>query len=174
MENLRTGERIAGAAGLALLLIMIIFDWFDVEGAEDLGGLNAFESFSFIDILVLLAALAGMALVVVSLTQSQVNMPVALSAITTGLGGLATLLILFRIIVTPDIEVLGFGDVETNVAFGAFLGLIAAAGVAYGGWVAMQEEGTSFSVQADRLSDRDDAPPPPPPSAPPSSSGPAA
>ena len=36
--------------------------------------------------------------------------------------------------------------------FGIFLGLIAAAGVAYGGYRAMQEEGASFSDTADRLS----------------------
>ncbi len=32
-----------------------------------------------------------------------------------------------------------------------FLGLIASAGIAYGGWRAMEEEGTSFGDQADRL-----------------------
>ena len=36
---------------------------------------------------------------------------------------------------------------------GVFLGLIASAGIAYGGWRAMEEEGTSFGDQADRIQD---------------------
>jgi len=63
-------------------------------------------------------------------------------------------------------------------SIGVFLGLIAAAGITYGGWMAMQEEGASFSGEADRVGGTgDDAPPPPPPAppaAPPSGQGPAA
>lgn len=171
MEKLRTGEKIAGASGVALLLIMFIFDWFSFgDGAVSEGG-NAWQVFGFIDIVLFVAALAAIALVVVSLTESRVDMPVALSAITAGLGVLAVLLILFRIISPPDF---GLGDIadafgqdfDVGRSIGVFLGLIAAAGVAYGGWQAMQDEGTSFSDQADRVQrqrDGDDAPPPPPP-----------
>jgi hypothetical protein len=98
-------------------------------------------------------------------------MPIATSALAAGLGGLAVLLILFRIISPPDG---GAGDlVDIGRGIGVFLGLIAAAGITYGGWLAMQEEGTSFSGPADRLGGGD-APPPPPPPPPPSSTGPAA
>ena len=53
--------------------------------------------------------------------------------------------------------------------FGVFLGLIAAAAIAYGGWRSMQEEGTTFGGEADRLGDQvgdgsDESPPPSPPS----------
>lgn len=173
MENLRTGEKIAGASGVALLLIMFIFDWFKVEaGVEGFGisaGGNAWEWFGFIDIVLFVAAICAIALAVVAATQSDVNMPVALSAITAALGGLATLLVLYRIISPPDG---GAGDlVDVSRSIGVFLGLIAAAGIAYGGWLAMQEEGTSFSDQRDRLQGGGGGDQPPPP---PSSSGPAA
>jgi hypothetical protein len=173
MDNLRTGEKIAGASGVALILIMFIFDWFtaDVGFGIEFGG-NAWEVFDFIDIILLLAAIAGIALAVIAATQSQVDMPVAASALAAGLGGLATLLVIFRIISPPDG---GAGDlVDVSRSIGVFLGLIAAAGVTYGGWLAMQEEGTSFSGQADNLGGGGDAPPPPPPPPPPSSTGPAA
>ena len=174
VNNLRTGEKIAGASGIALLLIMFIFGWFSYgEGAFSASG-NAWETMELIRFIILLAALAGIALAVVSATQTQVNMPVALSALAAGLGILAVLLIIFRIISPPDF---GIGDAASAVGadfdvgrdIGVFLGLIAAAGVAYGGWTAMQEEGTSFGAQADRLQgDRGPgAPPPPPPPAPP-------
>jgi len=163
MENLRTGEKIAGASGVALLLIMFIFDWFTVDaGGFSVGG-NAWDTMELIRFILLLAALAGIALAVVSATQSDVNMPVALSAITAGLGALGVLLVLFRLVSPPD---LGGGDlIDVGRGIGVFLGLIAVAGVAYGGFTAMQEEGTSFSDQADRLQGGGDPPPPPPPPA---------
>ena len=100
----------------------------------------------------------------------SVNLPVAGSALVAGLGILCVLLILYRIIDPP-----GEGDIpdgfDISIAreIGVFLGLIAAVGIAYGGYLGMQEEGTSFGDQADRLQNRDagtttgGAPPPPPP-----------
>jgi hypothetical protein len=178
VSTLRTGEKIAGASGIALLLIMFIFGWFSYgEGAFSASG-NAWETMELIRFIILLAAAAGIGLAVVSATQSQVNLPVALSAVAAGLGILATILILFRLISPPDFgigDLPGGEDFDVGRDIGVFLGLIAAAGVAYGGWTAMQEEGTSFGDQADRFQGSGDppaAPPPPPPPAPPA--GPAA
>ncbi len=170
VNNLRTGEKIAGASGIALLLIMFIFDWFTVDiglGAS-VGG-NAWDTMELIRFILFLAALAGIGLAAMSATQSQVNMPIALSALAAGLGGLSVLLVLFRIISPPDG---GAGDlIDVGRGIGVFLGLIASAGVAYGGWTAMQEEGTSFSDQADRFQGGGGSPPPssggtPPPAGP--------
>ena len=165
LNRLRTGEKIAGASGVALLLIMFIFDWFTVDaGPVSVGG-NAWDTMELIRFVILLAALAGIALAVISATQTQVNLPVAMSAITAGLAGLATILILFRIISPPDG---GAGDlIDIGRGIGVFLGLIAAAALTYGGWTAMQEEGTSFSDQRDRLGGDDPPPPSQPPSQPP-------
>jgi hypothetical protein len=164
VSRLRRGEQIAGVSGIALLLIMFIFDWFTVEAAGGLGpsfGGNAWDTMEIIRFILLITALAAIALAVVSATQSKVDMPVALSAITAGLGILSVVLIIFRIISPPDG---GVGDlIDVGRAIGVFLGLIAAAGVAYGGYLAMQEEGTSFSDQGDRLGNRENPPPAPPP-----------
>ena len=62
------------------------------------------------------------------------------------------LLILFRIVDPPSFGSFGGVSVDGTVEFGIFLGLIAAAGIAYGGYMAMKEEGTSFGDTADRLS----------------------
>lgn len=167
MENLRTGEKIAGASGIALLLIMFILNWFTLDAGTADVGLNAFQSFGFIDLVLLLAAAAGIALAAVSANEMKVNLPVSLSAIAAGLGALGAVLVLFRILSPPDG---GLGDlVDVGRGIGVFLGLIAVGGVAYGGFVAMQEEGTSFSDQRDRLQGGDDQPPPspPPPAGPP-------
>ena len=91
--------------------------------------------------------------------------PVSNDAAVTVLGAISVL-ILFRIIDPPSFGSFGGVSVDGTVEFGIFLGLIAAAGIAYGGYMAMKEEGTSFGDTADRLSA---APaPPPPPSSPPS------
>jgi len=173
VNRLSTGEKIAGVSGILLLLFMFIFSWFTVEGTGDFGGLNAWESFAFIDFVLFLTCIAGIALAISAASQSDVDLPVALSAITAGLGILSVILILFRIIVTPGFDIPFGGDVDTDRSIGVFLGLIAAAGIAYGGWRAMQEEGSSFSGPADR---RTAPPPPPPPAAPPpgGTGGPAA
>jgi hypothetical protein len=172
MDNLRTGEKIAGAAGVALLIIMFLSWWgtpdtIEVEGLGEVstggfgGDANAWEAADFLDLIWALTALVAIGLAATAATASQVNLPVALSAVTAGLGILSVVTILFRLLDTPY---------DLDRKYGVFLGLIAAAGIAYGGWRAMEEEGTSFGEQADRLGG-DSAPPPPPP---PASQGPAA
>lgn len=167
-SRLNTGEKIAGISGVLLLIIMFLFDWFTIDvggGVFDVStGGNAWESFGFIDLVLFLAAAAGIALAVVAAAASKPDMPVALSAITAGLGILGVVLVIFRIISPPDF---GVGDlVDVGRGIGVFLGLVAVAGVAYGGWAAMQAEGTSFGAQTDRVGGGNEPPPPPPPSSP--------
>jgi hypothetical protein len=173
LDRLRTGERIAGISGL-ILLILLWLTWFnldvpDTPGVEIDTGLSAWQAFSLIDIIVFITAVSAIALGLMAATQTSVNLPVTLSAIVAGLGILSVLLILFRIISPPDFEAFGVTVADTNRSYGVFLGLLAALGVTYGAWLTMQEEGASFSQQADRARDRvsgdrgPGAPPPPPP-----------
>lgn len=173
-SRLGRGEMIAAASAIALLLIMFIFSWFGVEGF----GANAWESFSFIDIILFITILVAVGLAVMKANSQSPNLPVAGSALVAGLGILSVLLILFRIISPPDFgigdvaEAFGGGEADIGREIGVFLGLLAAAGIAYGGWESMREEGTSFQAQKDRLQSHDtspgsstgrDVPPPPPP-----------
>jgi hypothetical protein len=182
LNRLGTGEKIAGASAIALLLIMFIFKWFGLEVSETVGGTvvsgdaseNAWGSFSIIDLILFVGVVAALGLVYVRASGESVDLPLA--AIVAALGILSAVLILFRIISPPD---LGFDDlpdaVDNTRKIGAYLGLIAAAGVAYGGYRAMQESGGSFSGAADQIGDRfggetergpsepPSAPPPPPP-----------
>lgn len=158
------GEKIAGIAAVVLFFDMFIFDWFGFGGSVETivgevevgGGANAWQAFGFIDIILLLTIGAAIAVAVMAANASDVNLPVAGSALVAGLGILSVILIIYRIIDTP------FG---ADREIGVFIGLLAAAGIAYGGWTAMQEEGTSFGDQADRFQGggSQDPPPPPPP-----------
>jgi len=182
VNRLTRGQQIAGISGIALFIIMFL-DWFkiDTKGVSASGidtGLSAWQSFSFIDIVLFITILAALALALIAASQTTVNLPVALSSIVTGLGALSLLLIIFRIIFQPSIGVLGV-DIDTNPSYGVFLGLIAAAALTYGGYLAMQEEGTSFGTEADRLRGPGDGPgrgpgagPPSPPPPPPGSTPP--
>jgi hypothetical protein len=182
LTRLSRGEQMSGIAGIALFLIMIIFKWYGVKvtagGFSGQGGTrNAFESYSFIDIILFITAVVAVALPLMSASQADIGLPVALSAVVAGLGILCVILIIIRIISPPDLEAGGIhvSDVpgaDVTRKIGVWLGLIAAAGVAYGGWQAMQEEGTSFGGQADRLGGGPGegpgaSPPPPPPPPPP-------
>jgi hypothetical protein len=149
-SRVRAGELLAGISGVALFVFMF-FAWFGVEGIPGgvrFGSVSAWEAFDFIDLVLILAVIAAVGLVVLSAAQSSVNLPVAASAITAGLGILATLLVLYRILDPPQIA----EGVETTRKVGLYLGVAGCAGIAIGGWMAMQEEGTTFGGEADRLS----------------------
>jgi len=182
---------IAAVSAVVLLLVMFIFNWFGINLPEDdlgLGavagetGANAWQAFGFIDIILFITAIVAIGLAIMAANAQSANLPVAGSALVAGLGILSVLLILFRIISPPGSGDIPEGfDISIGREIGVFLGLIAAAGIAYGGYKGMQEEGTSFSAQGDRLQNRGSGgtpprggtnqPPPPPP--PPSNQPPA-
>jgi hypothetical protein len=212
-QDVGRGPIIAAISAIALLIFMF-FAWYGVDSIsasgfgfeqeisgdqlEQLGGggdtsASAWQAFGFIDILLLITIIGVVALAAASAMGAGIDLPVSPSALIAGLGGIAFLLILFRLIFTPDavggadlpegVEV----DVDVSRKIGVFLGLIAAAGMAIGGWLAMQDEGTSFGDQRDRMAggpgtgaggqppaapppggapgERPGAPPPPPPPA---------
>jgi len=170
---------IAAIAALLLLIVMFIFTWFSVDlGDNGLfnvdTGWNAWQAFSWIDLVLFVTIIVAVGGALVTAAATSVNIPVAVSAITTGLGILSFLLVLFRVISPPDFgaDDFGFGDVvDTSRGIGVWLGLILTAAIAYGGWRAMEEEGTSFGDQADRFRGTGGTPPPPPPPPPPTDTG---
>jgi hypothetical protein len=171
-NRLNQGEMIAAVSALLLLIVMFIFTWFSVDlGSNDLlsasgvdTGANAWQAFGFIDIVLFVTIIVAIGGALITANAQSVNTPVAISAITTALGILSVLLILYRIIDPPGSGDIPDGfDIGISRGIGVWLGLILAGGITYGGWRAMQEEGTSFQGQADRVQNRDDTPPPPPP-----------
>jgi len=128
----RSPLTILGASGVALLLFMLL-PWYGVDlgdlgGAAALAGVdttaNSWQAFSYTDILLFLAGVTAIATFVLSSQHHEQAGNVAKAA--AGLGVLCALLVLYRIINQP-----GPNDFIT-VKVGAFLGLIACAGIAYG------------------------------------------
>ena len=169
-DKLNTGEKIA-AISAVLLFIFMFFTWFGVEvsgagafsGSVPGAGGDAWDALEFIPVILVIAIVAAIGVAVLRLTDSAYEPPISMNAVVTVLGGLSVLLILFRIVDPPSFGSFGGVSVDGTVEFGIFLGLIAAAGIAYGGYLAMKEEGASFGDTADRLSGGGPAATPPPP-----------
>jgi hypothetical protein len=91
---------------------------------------NAWEAFAVVKFVLLLTALAGVALGAMQLAQWWPISPLSASAFITGLGIVSTALVLYRV-VNPV--------ADSAREAGVFLGLLAAAGVALGGWLALRD-----------------------------------
>lgn len=191
--RLGRGEMIAGVCA-AILFIVMFLGWFgapdEIDGvptgidlAEAAGidtTASAWQAYDFTDFVLLVTIVVAVGGAIATMMARDVAIPVAVSALTAGLGILSFVLVGWSIINTPS-----EGSIDSTREIWVFVGLLLTAGIAYGGWESMREEGTSFGEQADPVQDRvgrDDPgePPPPPPastSPPPSSpppQGPAA
>jgi uncharacterized membrane protein YhaH (DUF805 family) len=182
VDKLSTGEKIS-AVSAALLFIFMFFDWFTVEASGGSGlfsasaGGSAWDALEYIPIFLVITIVAAIGVAVIRLTDTPFETAISVNSVVAVLGGVSFLLILYRIVDTPGGGTIPGVSVDVSPTVGIFLGLIAAAGIAYGGYRAMQEEGSSFADVGDRLSgggaprqpSRAATPPPPPPvpSAPP-------
>ncbi len=160
MSRLSQGELIAGISGLVLFVVLFL-PWYGVDvniaGFSASENASAWEAFDLTDIVLFLVALVAVGAAAARLADSAPEgVPVA--AIVTGAGALALLLVLYRIIELPgpDVEGAAAAGIDFGRRFGIFLGLIASAGVAYGGYRQLSE--TPEPAQP--------APPAPPPPAP--------
>jgi hypothetical protein len=183
VDKLNTGEKIAGVSAI-LLFVFMFFTWFGVEVSGSGGfsgevpgaGGSAWDALDFIPIILVVTIVVALINVFLRLSDSDYEPPVSMNVAVTVLGGLSVLLVLFRIIDPPSFGSFGGVSVDGTLEFGIFLGLISAAGIAYGGYRGMQEEGSTFSGTADKLSGGGGSPPPPsagapPPPPPPPSAG---
>jgi hypothetical protein len=176
-DRLSTGEKISAVSAI-LLFVFMFFDWFGVEvsgvpgfsGDVSGSGGSAWDALDVIPLFLMLAIVVAIGVAVIRLTDADIEPPVSLNTIVTAIGGLAVLLILYRIVFPPDFGSFGGVSVDATLKLGIFLGLIAAAGIAYGGYSAMREEGATFGDAADQLGGGGGQPPaggPPPPPPPP-------
>jgi C4-dicarboxylate transporter len=137
-NRLSQGQLVAAISAVALFIISFL-PWFGISGGvvvQGVGAVGGSENFSLweaenpLDIYLLIVILVALVPALLALAGGGGDAPLAPFA-TALLGGVGTLLILYQVFDTP-------GDLDRKV--GLFLGLIACAGIAVGGYLSMQED----------------------------------
>lgn len=143
LRRLRAGEWIVALSGVALL-VSLFLPWYD--------GRTAWEALAVDDVILALIAAAAVSLLIVTATQRVPAVPVALVAMSTLAGTVASVLVLVRVIWLPDLA--------EGREWGLWLGLAGAIGIVAGAWIGVRDERLS---KPGRHTDATGRPAPPPP-----------
>jgi hypothetical protein len=160
-SRLRRSDQIIGGSAIAFFIFLFFFHWYGGSSNTPLGstslGASGWKTFSNSRWIWLITIIVALVAVAVASGALSLKSPVQFSVLVAGLGALSTLLILYRIIHHPHGGVSGsIGGVHYSASYGIkigiWLGLIASAALTYGGYLAMQSEGTSLSDVRDQAS----------------------
>jgi hypothetical protein len=147
LSRLRRAEQVIGGGAIALFIFLFFFKWYGVStNVTSIAGLNlnvsrtgwdTFTNSRWIWLLTILVALGAVALVALG---RSLELPFSPAVAVTALGAVSTLLILYRIIHHPTASAsVGSFHASVGIKLGIWLGLIAAAAITYGGYLAMQD-----------------------------------
>jgi hypothetical protein len=157
------GEELAGVAGLALILIMFLFAWYGLDAGGVSVGYDAFDAYrDWVGIILVFTSFAGMSLALFGGEGTRTRLPVPLSTATAVLGAVSAIIILIYIISPPGVPAFGAQSINVDLGrkIGCWLGLISAALVAAGGYLAMQEGAAPSRSRGRAPGGPGEAPPP--------------
>jgi hypothetical protein len=146
LARLRRGELIAGGAAIVLLALMFLTPWYGLTStfartAETLGvptSANAWHSLAYVRWLMLLTIVAALLLVYFQAACKAPALPVSLSLIVTALSVLTALALIYRVLINvPGPDHL----LEQKLC--AYLGLLSALAIVYGGYASLRTEGVA-------------------------------
>jgi type II secretory pathway component PulM len=122
-SRLRRGEVLAGAGAVLLLVFLLAGKWAGSRsGWEALPSLRWFLALT-------IAAVVG--LILTQATRRAPAVPVTMSLIVAVLGALSVLALIYRVLINPP----------DHQHAAAYLGLLSALALAYGGYLSLREEG---------------------------------
>lgn len=133
-----------GASAIVLLASMFGLDWYGLTGAlaptaARLGlatTVTGWDGLAHLRWLILLTGVTGLALVYFQATRRAPAVPASLSVIVTVLSVLTSITLLYRVLINPP----GANNLVSQKP-GAFVGLVSAIALAYGGYRSMRQEG---------------------------------
>jgi hypothetical protein len=149
-SRLRLGELLAGASAVLLLVFMFFFKWYGLGSSAPDGSVygtgpfhvassqNAWHALTIVRWVMLVTAAAALALAILQATRRAPALPAALSVIVTVLGGLTSILLVYRVFIN-----LPGSDKLVDQKIGAVLGVVSTLGITLGGYASMREEGVS-------------------------------
>lgn len=158
LKRLGVGETVAAGSAI-LLLTFMFFRWYGISVESNLlvylslfdDGGNAWHMLDLLPVFLALVIAVTVGGMVSRLSGLKWEPRVSLCGVVCVLGGLAVVAILIRIFLPPDLgetfkelESEGF-RFEVSPEIGIFLALMAACGIAYGGYRGMREEGVSVT-----------------------------
>lgn len=125
--RLRRGELLAGTGAVLLLVFMLAGEWSSYHGHSQTG----WQTLTDLRWLIIVTIVAAFALVLAQVTRRSPAIPVTLSMVVAVLGLITVLALVYRVLINPP----------SHEQAGAFLALLSALGLAYGGYLSLREEG---------------------------------
>jgi len=122
-SRLRRGELLAAAGAVLLLVFLLAGKW--------AGSRSGWEALPSLRWLLAVTIAAALGLVVVQATRRAPAVPVTMSLIVAVIGIITVLALIYRVLINPP--------AQQHAA--AYLGLLSAIALAYGGYLSMREEG---------------------------------
>lgn len=153
LGRLNKGEWLAGASAF-LLFVFMFFHWFGVKLTNTSNllfairgggpGKNAWEALDYIPIILVITIVATLVMAALRLANTVPKRNVRIDVVVAILGLVSMVLILFRIVDPPIFYVEATITSEGTVQLPIVLALLAAAGITFGGCLAIREEGFSL------------------------------
>jgi len=131
LRRLRAGEWIAAAAG-AVLIVSLFGPWYETGPLD----VTAWEAFSVFDVLLFAAGAIGVGVLVITASQGTAAVGIATQALAFLVTGPLAVATLLRVLNLPS----GLDTGGASRTIFAWVGLLAAFGVAAGSLVAMRDE----------------------------------
>jgi hypothetical protein len=141
--RIRVGALVSATSALALLVIMFVMEWYGVAGVPDPSAVrpavstaeNGWHGLTVTRWVLLATIVASIGAVVLHASQRAHGNKTDTSLIVAALGALSAVLLIYRVLI-----VLPAPTRVIDQKLGAFLGLLCALGIAWGGYEAIREQ----------------------------------
>ena len=144
MSRIRAGEALT-AIGAIALFVLLFLDWFSGGGVSASGWSSL--GWALVVLLVIVMALAVVVLAAV-VTGTKPAIAVGSAVITFTVATVTFLIALVRVLITQPALDMGLGNDAVSVQVAGYLGLLALALIAAGGWLTVADERTAAPESA--------------------------
>ncbi|MGH2832493.1 MAG: hypothetical protein ACRDK2_06920 [Solirubrobacteraceae bacterium] len=163
VSRLRQSHRFIGGGGIALFILLFFFKWFGASASSPLPGggsvsfgvsVDGWHSLTNTRWLLLITIIVALVTVARACGAISFNSPVQPSVTVAALGLLSSIFVLYRIIDHPHGGAsTSIGSFSYGAKVGLYLAFVACLAILYGGYLAMNEEGTSIADVREQASD---------------------
>jgi hypothetical protein len=144
LSRIRAGEALT-AIGAIALFVLLFLDWFSGGGVSASGWSSL--GWALVVLLVIVMALAVVVLAAV-VTAAKPAIAVGSAVITFTVATVTFLIALVRVLITQPALDMGLGNDAVSVQVAGYLGLLALALIAAGGWLTVADERTAAPESA--------------------------